>query len=176
VSRAAWDEGHPAIDPGPAEPPAEARPAPPLASEPLPPGLVGQWLATLDPGYFAWVMGSGIISVGGALLGVPLLSEVALGVTIAAFFVLTWAYAMRVVRFHRRFRMGLRDPTVAMAYFTVVAGTDVLAIRIQMAGHATVALGLGAAAFCAWLVLTYGLPWSIVAAAHHPVLGQFNGT
>ncbi len=175
MSRPARDKGHSAIDAGPSGPSAEAG-SPTLASEPLPRGLVGRWLATLDPGYFAWVMASGIISVGGALLGVPLLSEVALGVTIGAFLLLGWAYGMRMALFPRRFRTGLRDPTVAMAYFTVVAGTGVLAIRLQMAGHATVALGLGVAAFCAWLVLTYGLPWSIVAAAHRPVLGQFNGT
>lgn len=45
-----------------------------------------------------------------------------------------------------------------------------------MAGHPLVTLGLGAAGALIWLVLTYGLPWSIVATARRPVLGELNGT
>ena len=63
-----------------------------------------------------------------------------------------------------------------MAYFTVIAGTDVLAVRLAMASHPLVALSLATAAALLWVVLTYGLPWSIVAAARRPVLGEINGT
>ena len=143
---------------------------------PVPSGLVGRALAPLDPGYFAWVMASGIISVGTDLLGFHLLSRVVLGVTMAAFVILAIAYIARVLWFRPFVRQSLRDPTTAMAYFTVVAGTDVLAIRLSMAGHPLVTLGLGAAGALMWLVLTYGLPWSIVASARRPVLGEFNGT
>jgi tellurite resistance protein TehA-like permease len=45
-----------------------------------------------------------------------------------------------------------------------------------MAGHPLVGLGLGAGAVVIWLVLTYGLPGYIIAGAHHPVLGDINGT
>ncbi|HUD18706.1 MAG TPA: tellurite resistance/C4-dicarboxylate transporter family protein [Acidimicrobiales bacterium] len=133
-------------------------------------------LATLDPGYFAWVMASGIVSVGTDLAGEPLLSRVVLGVTIVAFVLLVPAYTARMLWFRSYVRQSLGDPTTAMAYFTVVAGTDVLAIRLAMAGHPLVALGLGAAGALVWVVLTYGLPWSIVAGAHRPVLGELNGT
>jgi tellurite resistance protein TehA-like permease len=143
---------------------------------PLPSGLLGRALATLDPGYFAWVMASGIVSVGTDLLGYPLLSRIVLAVTVVAFVALAFAYVARVVWFRAFFRQSLRDPTTAMAYFTVVAGTDVLAIRLSMAGHPLVTLGLGAAGALLGLVLTYGLPWSIVASARRPVLGELNGT
>jgi tellurite resistance protein TehA-like permease len=133
-------------------------------------------LATLDPGYFASVMASGIVSVGTDLLGYTLLSQMVLGVTIGAFVLLVLAYTVRMLWFRPWVRQGLRDPTTAVTYFTVVAGTDVLAIRLAMAGHPLVALGLGAAGALVWVVLTYGLPWSIVAAAHRPVLGELNGT
>jgi tellurite resistance protein TehA-like permease len=63
-----------------------------------------------------------------------------------------------------------------MAYFTLVAGFDVLATRLAMAGHSLWTLGLGSAAALLWLILTYGLPWLIVADAHRPVLGEINGT
>ena len=122
-------------------------------------------LATLDPGYFAWVMASGIISVGTDLLGYHALSQVVLGVTVVAFASLGVAYTVRLIWFRPFVRHSLRDPTTAMAYFTVVAGTDVLAARVSMGGHSLLTLALGAAAALIWLVLTYGLPWSIVASA-----------
>jgi tellurite resistance protein TehA-like permease len=70
----------------------------------------------------------------------------------------------------------LVDPSVALAYFTFVAGADVLGTRLIMAGHPVVSAGLGVAAGAAWVVLNYGLPWSVVARAHRPVLRDFNGT
>ncbi|HMK96063.1 MAG TPA: tellurite resistance/C4-dicarboxylate transporter family protein [Acidimicrobiales bacterium] len=141
-----------------------------------PQGLLGRALATLDPGYFAWVMASGIVSVGTSLLGYAVLSRVVLGITIAAFVVLAAAYLARVVLYWPFFRQSLRDPKTAMAFFTVVAGTDVLAARLSMAGHPLVTLALGAAAVTVWLALTYGLPFSIVVAARRAVLGEINGT
>lgn len=138
--------------------------------------LAGRALSTLDPGYFAWVMASGIVSVGTGLLGYAVLSRVVLGFTVAAFVALTLAYAARVVLYWASFRQSLRDPATAMAYFTVVAGTDVLATRLSMAGHPLPTLVLGGAASVVWLALTYGLPCSIVVAAKRPVLGEINGT
>jgi tellurite resistance protein TehA-like permease len=142
----------------------------------VPEGLVHRAIATLDPGYFAWVMATGIVSVGADLLGDHLLSQVFLGVTVAAFVGLVLAYAARLVWFAPFVRQSAADPTTAMAYFTVVAGTDVLAVRLVMATHPLVAFALGVAAAAVWLGLTYALPWSIVAAARRPVLGEINGT
>ncbi len=141
-----------------------------------PPGRLPRALATLDPGYFAWVMGSGIVSVGTDLLGYRVLSRVVLGVTIAAFVLLSLAYGARAVLYRPFFRQSLKDPTTAMAYFTVVAGTDVLAARLSMAGHPWATLALGAAGALAWLVLSYGLPFSIMVAARRAVLREINGT
>ena len=143
---------------------------------PVPEGMVRRAIATLDPGYFAWVMATGIVSVGTDLLGDHLLSKVVLGVTVAAFVGLALAYTARLVFFAPFVRQSAADPTTAMAYFTVVAGTDVLAVRLVMANHPLVAFALGTAAAAIWLVLTYALPWSIMAAARRPVLGEINGT
>ena len=159
----------------------------PVAGSQAPPGaltgpsspperMIARALATLDPGYFAWVMGSGIVSVGTALLGYATLSRVVLGVTIVAFVVLVLAYGARAVFFPASFRQSLRDPKTAMAFFTVVAGTDVLAARIAMSGHPLPTLVLGAAAALVWLLLTYGLPFSIIVGASRAVLGEINGT
>lgn len=139
-------------------------------------GMMSGGLATLDPGYFALVMASGIVSIGAALLGYQVLSQVVLAVTIVAFFVLIAAYAARIIWFRQPFRQSLRDPTTAMGYFTLVAGADVLGTRLSMAGYPVITGVLCAAAALLWLVLNYGLPWSIVTTARRPVFGQINGT
>jgi tellurite resistance protein TehA-like permease len=139
-------------------------------------GPIGRWVATLDPVWFAWVMASGIISIGTELLGYHRLSEIALWVTEAAFVVLIVAYGTRAIAFREQFQGSLRDPRKAMAFFTVVAGSNVLGVRLVMAGHPLVGLALGAGAVLVWLALTYGLPAYVITGARHPVLGDINGT
>ena len=155
-------------------------PAPPQDAggdrDQLPTGRINRAIATMDPGYFAAVMATGIVSIGTDLLRYTVLSRAVFGFTVAAFVVLGTAYLWRIIRLRPWFRRSLRDPTTAMAYFTVVAGTNVLATRLAMAGHPLATLVLAGCASVVWLVLTYGLPWSIVAAARRPVLGEINGT
>jgi len=76
--------------------------------EPLPAGLVSAWVATLDPGYFALVMATGIVSIGSRLLGHRALAEVLLAATVAGFVILLAAYITRAVRFPSRFGASLR--------------------------------------------------------------------
>ncbi len=146
------------------------------ALPPVPDGLLARALATLDPGYFASVMASSIVSVGTGLLGYKVLSDLTLWVGVVAFCALVVAYIARAVGWWPFFRHSLVDPSVALAYFTFVAGADVLGTRFIMAGHPVVSAGLGVAAAATWVVLNYGLPWSVVARAHRPVLRDFNGT
>lgn len=167
-------DGQRDVLPGPA---AHREPPDPRGgTPPVPNGIVRRAIATLDPGYFAWVMASGIVSVGTDLLGYRVLSEVVLGVTVGAFAGLVVAYLARLIWFTPFVRSSLQDPSVAMAYFTFVAGADVLGVRLAMAGHPAISAGLAIAAGIVWVVLNYGLPWSIVARAHRPVLREFNGT
>lgn len=137
---------------------------------------VRSWVATLDPGYFAWVMASGIVSVGALLLDQRLLSDVVLVVTCVAFVVLVLAYGARAILFREQVRQALRDPSSAMGYFTLIAGSNVLAVRLLMAGHPLVTLILGTLASVLWVVLSYGLSWSIIVATRRPVLSEINGT
>jgi tellurite resistance protein TehA-like permease len=101
---------------------------------------------------------------------------VILGITVAAFVMLVFAYTARLVWFPSWTQRSLRSPTMGVAYFTVAAGSAVLATRIVIAGQVNVALGLGVAAAAVWLALTYWLPWSIVASSRQPVLADMNGT
>ena len=143
--------------------------------EPLPAGRVASWLATLDAGYFAAVMATGIVSIGAGLLGQPVLALVLIWVTAVAFVVLLAAYLARAVRFPRRFAQSLREPGTAVSYFTVVAGTNVLATGLVGRGMWPLALGMGVAAFALWLGLTYGLFCSIVLAGNRPLLREITG-
>ncbi|TAN28764.1 MAG: tellurite resistance protein permease [Actinomycetota bacterium] len=152
----------------------DSRKAAPLLA--APPGMLRRTIATLDPGYFALVMGSGIVSVGTDLLGFALISRIILAVTIVGFAVLLTAYLARAIWFWPWFVQSLRDPTTAMAYFTVVAGSNVLGIRLLMAGHQVLTIVLGAFASIVWLMLTYGLPSFIIASARRPILREINGT
>lgn len=147
-----------------------------IGSQEVPDGMFSRALATLDPGYFAWVMGSGIVSVGADLLGYSLISQIVLAITLAAFSVLSLAYLARAIWFWPWFIQSLRDPTTAMAYFTVVAGSNVLGIRLLMTGNQVLPILLGSFSALLWLVLTYGLPSFIIASARRPILREINGT
>ncbi|MGN6200518.1 tellurite resistance/C4-dicarboxylate transporter family protein [Humibacter sp.] len=143
--------------------------------EPLPNGRVGAWLAAFDPGYFAAVMATGIVSVGAELLGFILIARILLVCTIIAFIVLGTAYVARAIRFPRRFTQSLVSPNTAVTYFTLVAGTNVLGVALLPLGVWVVSLLLGLVAFAIWLVLTYGLFCSIVLAGNRPRLREING-
>jgi tellurite resistance protein TehA-like permease len=161
------------LDPLPAGPGLQARPS--AVAEPLPRGRVKLWLATLDPGYFAAVMATGIVGISARLLGHSVIAVVLLWLTAAAFVVLLAAYVARAVLFRRRFAASLKSSSSAVAYFTVVAGTNVLATGLLAHGLWAVALVLGVGAGVLWAVLTYGLFCSIVLAGNRPLLREING-
>ena len=151
------------------------RAVPEIGSDPLPQGRVASWIATLEPGYFAAVMATGIVGISARLLGHPLIAEALLWVTVVLFVVLLTAYVVRATRFRSRFAASLRNPSSAIAYFTVVAGTNVLATALVPHRLWIVALVLGSGAAVLWVLLTYGLLCSIVLAGNHPVLRDING-
>lgn len=155
--------------------PASPAPTAPPDLEPVPTSVVGSWLATLDTGYFALVMATGIVSIGTRLLGHEWIAEILLWVTAFGWVVLMGAYLARAVRFPKRFVASLRAPSSAVAYFTVVAGTNVLATALLSHGWWVVSTILGVFAFLVWLVLTYGLFSSVVLAGNRPALREITG-
>ena len=85
---------------------------------------------SLTPGYFALVMATGIISVGLALENVMALSRVLLVVCVVAFVTLLALNAWRFVTFRGAVVDDFMDPRRAFGFFTLVAGTNVLANRL----------------------------------------------
>jgi len=120
-------------------------------------------------------MATGIVSIGSRLLGHNLIAEILLYTTTVGWIVLTLAYIIRAVRFPRRFVASLKAPSSAVAYFTVVAGTNVLATALLAHGTWLLSTIMGIFAFLVWLVLTYGLFSSVVLAGNHPALREITG-
>lgn len=136
-----------------------------------------QALADLSPGYFALVMATGIVSIGCAEAGLVAVSVVLLVITALAYVVLAAAYIARSLRHPGRVREDQRSPQVAFSYFTIVAGTDVLAVRLLGSGLTVVAVVLLVLGAALWLVFGYVLPWQVFMTRDgQPILARTNGT
>jgi tellurite resistance protein TehA-like permease len=139
--------------------------------------LPGDAARTLDPGYFAMVMATGIVSIAMGFHPVGPLPVILFVVGCVAYAVLVVLTVWRLVASVRLVLADLRDPRRAFALFAFVAATDVLGARFAGAGHH----GLGLAALVigglGWLVLGYLIPWTAVLAdARGTVLKDANGT
>jgi tellurite resistance protein TehA-like permease len=109
----------------------------------------------LNPGCFALVMASGIISNGLALGGHRGWSNLLFGVIIVAYPVLILLTLARLLLFPRALWSDLMNPALVFSFFTIVAGTGVLAVALNLRGQSQFALSLWAFAFAVWLVLIY---------------------
>ena len=121
--------------------------------------LFGAWtereIAHLDPGCFAIVMATGIISNAFFLDGRRGLSDGLLAVNLAVYAWLWVATLVRATRFPAALGADLASPRLVFSFFTIVAATDVLALGIDVRGFATVALFMWLAALSMWLILIY---------------------
>jgi tellurite resistance protein TehA-like permease len=130
----------------------------------------------LHPACFAFVMATGIISTGTFLLGPSWLSRALLVVAAAGLLVLSAALAARLALFRSSVAADLRAPDRVFGFFTVTAGVDVLGVRFAAAGHPVVTAVLAGLAAVVWLLLTYGVPASLLLTrGRDSVLGGVNG-
>jgi tellurite resistance protein TehA-like permease len=130
----------------------------------------------LHPGYFAFVMATGIISTGTFLLGPSWLSRALLIAAAAGLVVLSAALLIRLVFFRSSVAADIRAPERVFGFFTIVAGLDVLGARLAAAGHPLATAILASLAAAVWLALTYGVPASLLLTRDRDsVLGGVNG-
>jgi tellurite resistance protein TehA-like permease len=126
---------------------------------------------------FAFVMATGIISTGAFMLGPRWLSDVLLIAAIGGLAVLTGARAAQLVSFRSSVAADIRAPERVFGFFTITAGLDVLGVRLAVAGHPLAAAILAIPAAIVWLLLTYGVPASLLLARQREsVLGGVNGS
>lgn len=131
----------------------------------------------MNPGYFALVMATGIVSVGMHQHGLGVLSAALLWIAAAGYLVLVVVYAWRIAAYGSAVREDLADPARAFGFFTFVAGTNVLGTRLALDGHGTVALALLGVGLLGWLALGYLVPWTaVLSRSRRPVVAEANGT
>jgi len=134
-------------------------------------------VAQLSPGYFALVMGTGIISVGFKRLGFEGPSWVLMMIAVVSYVILWALFIWRAIAFRPELIADTRDPERVFAFFTIVAGTDVLAVRLLLDGYSQIAVPLVFAAAALWFVFGYTLPWQVLMARDgKPILERTNGT
>lgn len=131
----------------------------------------------LTPGYFALVMASGIISVGMELEGADALSELLLVVCAAAYAVLVALTVWRFAAFRTAVVEDFTDPRRGFGFFTFVAGTNVLGVRLGLEGAHEATAVLLVVSGLVWLVLGYVVPWTaVLGRQERPVVATANGT
>lgn len=140
-------------------------------------GAAAQAVATLNPGYFALVMATGIVSIGVGAHGLTALSAAMLWLAAAAHAVLLVLTAWRAAAFPARLRADFTDPRRGFGFFTFVAANDVLGTRLLAEGHRGAALVLLGVGFLGWLALGYVVPWTaLLRRSERPVVAGANGT
>lgn len=131
----------------------------------------------LSPGYFALVMGSGIISVGLQLQGHATLSDLLFVVCALSYGILVLLTTWRLIRFRSAITEDFADPRRGFGFFTFIAGTNVLGTRFAGDGYYGVTAALLLLATLAWLVLGYVIPWTaVLGRSARPVVASANGT
>ncbi len=131
----------------------------------------------LTPGYFALVMASGIISIGMNLEGFDAISWVLLVISASAFVVLLSLTAWRFVAYRQATNDDFNDPRRGFGFFTFVAGTNVLGVRLGIEGYYGATAALLVLSGITWLVLGYVVPWTaVLGREERPVVATANGT
>ena len=122
-------------------------------------------------------MASGIVSVGMKLEGFPIVSNGLLVACAVAFVVLLSLTLWRFIAYRSAITADFFDPARAFGFFTFVAGTNVLGVRLGMDGHYAVTAVLLALSGGVWLLLGYVVPWTaVLGRVERPVVALANGT
>ncbi len=130
-----------------------------------------------DPGYFALVMATVIVSRAVQLDGFAWLSEVLLSIAVAAYVLLAVLYVWRLAAYRLEVRADAADPRRAFGFFTLTAGSAVLAARLAGDRPTAVAAVLLVIGAISWVLLGYGLPMLLAGGdAARPALAGVNGT
>lgn len=129
-------------------------------------------LATFFPGYFALVMATGIVSVACARMGLAWLADGLLVINLVAYLVLSTLTVLRVLRHPRRVWADLTNHARSPGFFTLVAGTSVLGVQLQLvAGRPELAAVLWAIAIALWALVTYTFLAALTVKKDKPPLG-----
>ncbi|MGH3438462.1 MAG: tellurite resistance/C4-dicarboxylate transporter family protein [Sciscionella sp.] len=135
------------------------------------------WVRDLPPLYFAMVMATGIASRGLQANHREHAAGVLLVLAVVAFAVLLAGTLLRLIRYRAAVLADEVNPSRSFAFFTFVAGANVIATRMAEDGHLAVAAAFLVVGTLSWVVLGYTLP-SILIIRHgmRPALAGADGS
>jgi tellurite resistance protein TehA-like permease len=131
----------------------------------------------LFPGYFALVMATAAVSIASSLLGLAIIG-LALFWLNWVFYVSLWSLTLiRLLAFPRRMLSDLFDHQRAPGFFTLVAGTSMLATQTALvAGNREIAQLLWWLALFLWSLIMYAFFTAVTVRQRKPTLaGGING-
>ena len=130
-----------------------------------------QWIAGLEPAYFAAVMATGIVSIACYDEG---WNRPAIGLTwlnIAGFAVLVGLNLIRIFKFPLNVWHDLTDHNRGVGFFTLAAAVCVLGAQFRIIADVRfVAIGLWALGIGVWFLLTYFIFASLAVKEEKPTL------
>lgn len=125
----------------------------------------------LFPGYFAFVMGTAIVSIAAHTQGMVALARVLLGINIVGYACLSLLLVTRLVLFPRRVFQDLCDHERGPGFFTTVAGTCVLGTQLRIvASNPGAAFVFWCVGIALWTVVMYGFFAAVVVRENKPSL------
>lgn len=142
-----------------------------------PAGRAARAVRSFTRAYFAYVMAVGIVSTVAYSAGPSWLSLALLAAACAGLAVLGAALAVRLLYFRPMVTADIRPADRVFGFFIITAGLDVPGVRFILADHPLVTAVLVGVAAGIWLLLTYGVPASLLLTrARDSVLGRINGS
>ncbi|RNF39075.1 C4-dicarboxylate ABC transporter [Planococcus salinus] len=135
--------------------------------------FINQLAGTLFPGYFAFVMATGALSIAASFLGMDWLAVTFLYLNIVAFILLWLLTLIRLIRYPKRVFTDLASHTIGSGFFTTVAGTCVLGSQlILITGSYQAALYLWALAIILWVLIMYTFFTAVTVRSDTPTLSE----
>jgi tellurite resistance protein TehA-like permease len=123
------------------------------------------------PGYFAFVMATGIVSIASYLQGMLSLSLSLFFINKMAYGVLWFLTLIRLFRYFPEFVADLTSHVRGPGFFTLVAGTCILGNQFILISHDfTTAFSLLILGLILWLILIYGFFTSVIVQEAKPSL------
>ena len=133
--------------------------------------MVASAAETLFPGYFALVMATAAVSIANFLLGHSAIARLLVGLN-WIFYLSLWALTLvRIVRFPGRILEDLFDHQRAPGFFTLVAGTCVLATQTALVDQGvTIAAVLWWTGLGLWSLIMYAFFTAVTVRQQKPTL------
>ena len=128
-------------------------------------------IARLNPGYFAMVMGTGIVSIAAHKLGYEIVARLLFFFNIAAYLALCALSTARLVIAREDVIRDLADHMRGPAFLTLSAGSCVLGSQfVLLLGWVIVPTALWAVGALSWLLLVYGFLTAVTVIREKPDL------